>query len=302
MIFISTAAEVSWDIWTKTNSMKNILIPTDFSQNASDALDYALHLLGGSKAHIHIVNVVPVHAVPGDVPLNTSELVTAELEEARKAMDAIKEFSKVFYGEGGGAQIKVTTKVAVGGVAYNVKQEANEIKADLIIMGTQGVNHSFAEKVLGSISTSTINEAPCPVILVPIGYKFKPIDNMIFATNLNHADPYELWRATELIKPHVGRVRCVYVTKDESKIEKEELESFAKYMIEHSPSIQTVFNVEESNSVEKTLSEYAENYDAEMIIMHRSRKSFWKDLFGVRHTKKMASWLKVPMIVMNNKD
>lgn len=281
--------------------MKNILIPTDFSQNASDALGYALSLLGGSKANIHIVNVVPVHTVPGDVPINTSEMVTVELEDARKAMEALEEFSKAFYGEGEGAKVTISTKVLIGGVAFNIKKEAEEVDADLIIMGTQGTNHSFAEKVLGSISTTTISDAPCPVILVPIGYKFKTIDNIIFATNLNHSDPYELWRATELIKPHVGRVRCVYVTKDEASMDREELERFAKYMVEHSPSVQTVFNVEVSDSVEKTLSEYAENFDAEMVIMHRSKKSFWKDLFGTRHTKNMASWLKIPLMVMENK-
>jgi len=282
--------------------MKNILIPTDFSDNASDALGYALNLLGGSKANIHIVHVVPVHTVPGDVPVNTTELATLEVQEAEKAMEAIEEFSHMFYGEGKGAQITVTTKVAVGGVAFQIKKEADEIGADLIIMGTQGVNHSFVEKVLGSISTMAISDAPCPGILVPRGYQFKTIDNIIFATNLNHADPYELWRATELIKPHIGRVRCVYVTKDESKVDKEELESFAKYMVEHSPSVQTVFNVEESDNIEKTLSEYAENYDAEMVIMHRSKKSFWKSLFGARHTKKMASWLTIPLMIMENKN
>jgi len=282
--------------------MKNILIPTDFSDNASDALGYALSLLGNTKANIHIVHVVPVHTMPGDIPVNTADIVTVELKEARKAMEALEEFSNIFYGKGDGAQIKVTTKVAVGGVAFQIKRIAREVGVDLIIMGTQGVNHSFADKVLGSISTTAISDAPCPVILVPKGYKFMPIDNIIFATNLNHSDPYELWRATELIKPHVGRVRCVYVSKDESKVAKDELEKFAKYMVQHSPSIQTVFNVEESDNIEKTLSEYAENYDAEMIIMHRSKKSFWKSLFGASHTKKMASWLKIPLMVMENKE
>lgn len=282
--------------------MKNILIPTDFSENASDALGYALNLLGGSKAHIHIVHVLPVHTVPGDVPVNTTELVTKELEEAERAMTAIEEFGQMFYGEGEGAQISITTKVAVGGVAFQIKKEAEDIGADLIIMGTQGMNHSFAEKIMGSISTMAISDAPCPVILVPRGYEYEPIESVIFATNLNHADPYELWRATELIKPHVCKVRCVYVAKDESKIDKGELEKFAKYMVEHSPSVQTVFNVEESDNIEKALSEYADNYDAQMVIMHRSKKSFWKSLFGARHTKKMASWLDIPLLVMENKE
>ncbi|MFT4533486.1 MAG: nucleotide-binding universal stress UspA family protein [Saprospiraceae bacterium] len=281
--------------------MKKILIPTDFSDNAADALGYALHLMKGQKVQLHILNVVQSTAVPAEVPIDTTELLRVEMDNARESLQALEVFCEQFYGDDENAEVKVTTNVEVGGVGYQIKQEAERVKADLIIMGTQGTNHSLSEKIFGTISTSAIDHAPCPVILIPKGYKFKNIDNVIFATNLNHKDPYELWRATEVIKPHIGRVRCLYVTKDKTETDKKELEQFAKYMVEHSPSVQTIFNVEESQNIEQTISQYAENYDAEMIIMHRSKKTFWKSLFSSRHTKKMATWIHVPLMVLNNR-
>jgi len=306
MIFITTREIKRAQLYSVTNYhidiiiMKKILIPTDFSENAGDALDYALHLVKDQKAKIHIVHVVTPQMVTIDVPTPMVDVTNIQVRDAHKAMEAIELFSKSFFEKGRDIKIEITTNVSVGGVVQNIKEQAKSFAPDLIIMGTQGVNHTLLDKLLGTISSALLNEAPCPVILVPHSYKFKPIDNLVFATNLNHSDPYELWRATELIKPHVAVVRCLYVENEDSKANPKEIESFAKYMVDKSPSIQTIFNIEKGSNVEKIISEYADTYDAELIVMHRSKKSFWSNIFGVRHTKRMSSWIKIPLLVINN--
>jgi len=282
--------------------MKKVLIPTDFSDNASDALGYAMKLLADSDVAIHIVHIIPVQTVPGDVPIDTSDLLTRDLKEAEHSLQILEGFSREFQQSDTSYRLSVTTEVAVGGVAYQIKKIAKETAVDFVIMGTQGTNHSFLDKTLGSISTMVISDAPCPVLLVPRGYEFKPIDTLVFATNLNHSDPYELWRATELIQPHVGVIKCLHVLKDPKATSEKEMEEFASYMEAHSPSLQTAFHIEESSNIEKSLTEFADNCDAELIIMHRSKKSFWERLFTGRHTEKMASWLTIPLLIMNNKD
>ncbi|MFT6333507.1 MAG: nucleotide-binding universal stress UspA family protein [Saprospiraceae bacterium] len=281
--------------------IKKILIPTDFSANAVDVLDYAIHLTKGQKVHLYILHVVQSIVVSAEVPVDKAGIVKLQLDEARIKMQALKSFCNQSYGKKEDAEVRVTADVQLGNVACQIKSMAKNEKVDMVIMGTQGTNHGFADKLVGTISTSTLNNAPCPVILVPQGYEFKTIDNLIFATKLNHQDPYELWRAIELIKPHIAKVRCVYVTKESEEVNKIELDQFAKYMVENSSTVQTIFNVEESNNLEQTLSQYTENYDAEMIIMRRSKKSFWKRLFTIRHTQKMVSWIHVPLMVLNNK-
>jgi len=278
--------------------MKNILIATDFSDNAGDALDYAINMLGGTKANLHIIHIVQLDSTTNDVAIDSDNLINEKLNEAKIAMEVIEDYSKMYFGNEEGTQIKISTSVSIGSVANSIKEKAAKLRTDLIIMGTQGSEHSFMKKMLGSISTHVITLAPCPVILVPRGYKLQAIDNIIFATNLNHSDPYELWRATELIKPYVDKIRCLHVLAAMKKVDKSELETFASYMIDHSPSMQTIFNVEESDSIERTLSKYTENYDAEIIIMHRSKKTIWKDPFGLGHTRRMSSWIRTPLMIL----
>jgi len=280
--------------------MRTILIPTDFSENAGDALAYALALIGNSNAKLHIINVVDPN-LPAAEPLPGKNLpFEEELQNARSAMEALYKFSTLPSSGVDRSHIQITTEVVVGTVAASLKAEAKAVGADLIIMGTQGTRHSFVQKTLGTISTSAIRDAPCPVILVPRGYEYQPIKTVLFCTNLNHGDPYELWRATELLQPHVAVVRCLHVLKNAADKNDAQLETFAKYMVEHSPSIQTIFNIEVNKDTEAAIAEYADTYDVELVIMHRTQQPFWNRLLEPSYTKKMASLLEIPLMVMNS--
>jgi len=279
--------------------MKKILIPTDFSENAADALAYTLELTKGTNAQILVLNVIDPNVVPPDIPSVSSDILGHLIQHAKDSMKALEAFSKMSDAASGIPHFELITKIEVGVVSQQIKKVAEEYEADVIIMGTQGVKHNLLEKILGTVSMAVISDAPCPVLLVPFGYKYKSIDNLIFSTSLNHSYLYELWRATETIKPRIGTIRCVYVSSDVAIEENKELKEFAKYMVEHSPGIRTIFNVEKGNSIEEVLSNYADNYDAEMIVMHRTKRNIWQKLFGQSHTRNMISWINVPLMVMN---
>ena len=280
--------------------MKTILIPTDFSENAGDALAYALALIGNSNAKLHIINVVDP-SMPMAEPLPGKNLpFEDELQNAQRAMEALRLLSTLPASGIDRSHIQITTQVVVGTVAASIKAEAKVVAANLIVMGTQGTQHNFVQKTLGTVSTSTLNDAPCPVILIPRGYQYKPIKTVLFSTGLNHSDPYELWRATELLQPHIAVVRCLHVLKNEADRDDVQLETFAKYMVEHSPSIQTIFNIEVNEDTEAAIADYANAYDVELVIMHRTQQPFWSRLLEPSHTKKMASLLEIPLLVMNS--
>ena len=144
-----------------------------------------------------------------------------------------------------------------------------------------------------------IEDAPCPVVLVPEEYTYQPIDNVIFSTNINHDDPYELWRAMDAIKPHTAIVQCLHVVKSDKEAANIKFQNFRQYLESQSPSIKTNFTIEEGDDVGETIDKFAEDTDAEMIIMHRAKRSFWQRLFGVSHTKRMVSGARIPLMIVN---
>lgn len=282
--------------------MKTILIPTDFSDNAGDALDYALQFIGSQRAKIHILHVITPQMAQVDVAVYTTDLLQEFIDSAGEQMLVLEMTAKAYLQENKDAHFSLSTNVAVGQVAQAIKTEAEEVEADLVIMGTQGINHNSLERRIGTVSTSVLRNAPCPVLLVPRTYRFTGINHLLFATSLNHGDPYELWRAVKLLQPHVDVVRCLHVTENEIDKDSKSLQTFADFLVRQSPALQTFFDVEVSTNVNLSLVEYAEAYGSEMIVMHRSKRNLWERLFESSHTKQMVSWLDIPLLVMDNQE
>ena len=274
--------------------MKKILIPTDFSSNAGDALAYALDFVKNQEAELHIINIVSADTISAEVPAASAEMIRGKVKNAQENMKALEAMKAI----ANKPNITLSTNIIIGTSGSAIRKEADKIDADVIIMGTRGQGHDALDKLLGTVSSSVLNDAPCPIILVPSGYRFREIDNIIFSTNLNHGDPYELWRATELIKPYNPTIRCIHVLANGEQPEGE-VEEFAKYMVEKSPASETIFNIEKGKQIDKVIAAYAEDYDAEMIVMHREKKSLWTKIIGASYTKKMTSSMRLPLLVMN---
>jgi len=275
--------------------VKKILVPTDFSRNAADALAYAVDIVGSTKAELHILHIVLPDTGPPGMPAITESMAKRRIKFAQERVKSLADE----YTPKNRPNISIHTKVIAGKTSPLIKKTAEEIEADLIISGTRGAGHDSMDKIFGTVSTAILDNAPCPVILVPQGYQYKFIDNIIFSTNLNHSDPYELWRAIEVIKPHQPTVRCVHVVDKEADKENIQIERFAKFMIEKSPAVETIFNIEVGEDIEDIIEKYAADYDAELIVMHREKKNLWTKIIGRSHTKRMVSTLQIPLMVIN---
>jgi len=280
--------------------MKRIVIPTDFSSNAGDALNYALHLTQNADTIIQIVHVINPNIQIADIHTGaTNAILKQMIESAQERLDTVDAMAKIYCKENDDKNLEISSVLMFGNFSDQIKKAAIDFDADIIIMGTQGENHSFTEKVFGTVSSNVIKNSSVPVMLIPSGYKFKDIDNIIFATNLDHSDPYELYQATKLLSPNYGVIQCVHVVKINEDKNSEEIDKFSEYMIENSPSIQTRFFTEVSDDVEEVIQEYAENYDAELIIMHKKQKTILQRVFSPSYTKRMLWLINRPLMVLN---
>ena len=109
--------------------MKKILIPTVFSDNAGDALSYALSIIGKGKAHIHIVNVVVPEYNTATIEVPLQEFNSVKYKEAKDALTALENFGKAFYGEEGKSRITISTQLMVGAVGPSLKEEAKKVRS-----------------------------------------------------------------------------------------------------------------------------------------------------------------------------
>jgi len=279
--------------------MKKILIPTDFSENSGEAFAYALEMFENETVETHLLHMIP-HVSVDQHGVSVDTYVMTELfNRAQEKMNSVEEFGKEYLNSNGFEDFTLKTHVYLGDVIKGIRAKSEELDADLVIVGTQGENHKPIERMFGTVSTALTKKMPCPVLFVPKGYEYKDVDNVIFASNLNPADPFKLWKAIEAIAPHKPLIRYLFVDNEDQKVKEKEINLFKQYVTEYSPTIRTAFNIETGEEPTTVINECVLKYDAELIIMQKLNKPLLANLFSISQTKKMVDNLTVPLLVIN---
>lgn len=160
--------------------MKRILVPIDFSDVTASVINFARQLAKALDAEIHLVHVreltaAATHGTPGYGLAAMPELApmtglpVAGFEPMPNPMvENEDEKSKLACWQNEIAQddIKVTLNQPTGAVAEEILNQADAIKADLIVMGMHG--HSAVYNLLvGSATKGVLKHSTCPVLLIP---------------------------------------------------------------------------------------------------------------------------------------
>jgi nucleotide-binding universal stress UspA family protein len=142
---------------------ERIVVGTDGSETASEAVRQAADLAKISKAELNVVSAYePVSQaqlreeardVPGDVSnaVNPREVVNVHLEKAAGTAKKVK--------------VDVQTHPREGDPADAILDVAEEIDADLIIVGNKGMTGA-KRFLLGSVPNKVSHHAPCSVMIV----------------------------------------------------------------------------------------------------------------------------------------
>jgi len=142
-------------------TVKNILVPTDFSPGSQEAVRYAYDLAVALGATLHVVHVLENPFAPGAfmemyTPPSPEYFIDMErrAEEKLRAALTADEQAKV--------QAVLTTRLGVPASEILDRLEA-EPKIDLVVMATHG-RGGVARFVMGSVTDKIIRSAPCPVV------------------------------------------------------------------------------------------------------------------------------------------
>lgn len=138
--------------------VKNILVPTDFSERSLDALAYAENIAELTGAKLTLISVVQPLVLP--VPLTSLAMENDRLLTAtRKKLDALAAEHGI------DPQMLDRVVVSQGAPWDEISRAARNLKCDLIVIATHGhtgVAHAF----LGSTAERVIRHAHCPVLVV----------------------------------------------------------------------------------------------------------------------------------------
>lgn len=142
-------------------TITRVLCPIDFSDFSRHALDYAVGIARWYGAGLTVLHVLPT--ITAFVPPTGEGLyppLVFSPEDLRQFHDELDAFA-----HGSGVEA-LDTEVVQGSVPGEIVRLAQELPADLLVMGTHG-RSGFERLMLGSVTEKLLRKAPCPVLTVP---------------------------------------------------------------------------------------------------------------------------------------
>jgi nucleotide-binding universal stress UspA family protein len=136
----------------------NILVPFDFSDNAAQALAWATQLQTALQNQGPIQVIHFISSYPSRDPMSIMQVLLPNAEEITTLENALRE---AVAKAGAWAEVEVVVRpLAIG---ESIVARADELHADLIVMGTHG-RTGVKRMVLGSVADHVVRHAPCPVL------------------------------------------------------------------------------------------------------------------------------------------
>ena len=144
---------------------KHLLVPVDESPMSYAAAEHALSLAKDLNCPVTIMSVIAVDPFVGVDFYKVAPAITDYFMQAEQnAQNRLAEIQQSFSREG----ISVDTKIIRGVAASEgIVQIANEIGADLIIMGSHG-RTGVKKMMLGSVAQNVLTQSPVPVLIVKV--------------------------------------------------------------------------------------------------------------------------------------
>jgi nucleotide-binding universal stress UspA family protein len=140
-------------------SLKNIVVPLDFSKASLESLRYAVQLAapyGSSICLVYVIERTSLNRNLENIPLILPEVELGQIARQRLLSIRQKEI---------GNTLPVTIRVSVGKPSWEIVTIAREIDADLIVIGSHGQS-GLGRILLGSTAEQVIRRAPCPVLVL----------------------------------------------------------------------------------------------------------------------------------------
>jgi nucleotide-binding universal stress UspA family protein len=141
-------------------TIKRIVVPTDFSEPADEALDYAFDLARAVGATVSLAHVL---GDPFDGTIYSENRAPMPPEIREELLADIRRRLADRAARGGRSD--VSSAILTGPTAPAIVDNARHQKADLIVMGTRG-SHETTHLLMGSVAERVVQTAACPVLTV----------------------------------------------------------------------------------------------------------------------------------------
>ncbi len=274
--------------------MKKILVPTDFSDNAYKAAEYAIKIADYLNGTVTLYHAFQIQSTTGSFA-STKHFIEAD------ASDRMNEFAQklapIANANANANGVELETKVVQGDTIACITDRANKMGYDLVVMGTKGAT-GLKEVFIGSVTSTILKKVDIPVLAVPDKFDFDIVKKIVFAVDSKGIDK------VESVKPLIDLTKLL----DATVIIYHLSEGDEQGDLDIAPAVDLLlkdikhsfFTEEKVSSVNESINEFVAKEKADIICMLRRKKTLWDRIFFESSTKREVFDSPVPLLILQD--
>ncbi len=277
---------------------KRILLPTDFSKNALNAIRYALDLYADQKCDFYLLNAFQVSGYSLDsmrVPEPGDQRYETAKKDSEQQLDKLLGVLKLYADNDKHTHHTIST---YNSLLDALKGSIAKKDIDIVVMGTKGLTESDTV-LFGTNAVNTMEKVTeCPVLAIPHDTRFSPPNEIVFPTDFKTSfKRRELNYLIEISKMHHTIIRVLHIREGvklngTQKSNKELLKSIFEG-IDHS------FHELGDIKVQKGINTFIVSRESDMIAFINRKHTFFGSLFSKPLVKEMGYYSTIPVLALN---
>jgi nucleotide-binding universal stress UspA family protein len=279
--------------------MKKILCPTDFSDTASRAVDYAAHIAKQAGAHLSLLHVVHLPIVDtSETALVASELLGEQMQDAENRLRAITHHISEKYGanrERGFTCDYILKEALLTDITEHLTKNEGY---DLIVMGTTGGGNALEELLIGSNTEAVVGNVKCPLLAIPAKTALNTINKIIYASDYEQEDVVALGFVLDMAAMFKASLDVVHVVKESTPESRNLADHFWSRLENAYPGVPIRFQEIISKHRDDGLKDYFRQVNGSVLAILRKEKGFLRELFSQSLADRMTYQAEVPLLVL----
>ncbi len=258
-----------------------ILVPFDFSDVAYYALNHGMAMAQKFNYKLDLLHVI-----------NKKDIATNKENAAKKSLQVLAGHIKGLTGLHADCHLKA------GNIFNTISEVADELEAVFVVMGVhgkKGVSH-----IVGSYPYKVVCKTKAPVLIVKAKHRHKGFRNIVIPIDFSRKSTQKIAQALRFAKFFGAKIRVFgFLSYDnKSKIINKEalLKSVNDFFVEKGVPVTTDLLVDPKLDWPEALLAFAEQVDADLIMIVAERGSRFQDIFSSNNTEKILDKANIPVL------
>ncbi|MRH99705.1 universal stress protein [Kriegella sp. EG-1] len=278
--------------------MRNILLPTDFSENAFNAAKYATQLFNQEECDFYLLNTYTPSIVHSRFLADTKNKSVGHVNESRVSIAGL---NKVIQQINSFKNNKYHNFRSISSFDFLTQKVLDTIKnedIDIIVSGTKGAS-GYKEVFLGTNTVRMIkNVKNIPIIAVPEIYEFQNLNHIAFPTDFKHHFSAEIMHPLlSLAKKFNSKIHILHINESNKKDKFQESNKFT--LMEYLSPVEHEFHyVPHYSAKTNVIANFLKELDINLLAMVYNERNYLDQLMREPVVTNMAYHCKIPLLVL----